>query len=510
MVNARQMVEVIKDGWAALLPSQKPKLYVRNGELVRIRNAEHGKQIQPVSKDAMHGALMRCAKWVRVKKSEKYGDYTDDDKPPNEVAADMLQYPHPGLPRLEAVVASPCFSHDGRLVDRPGFDEMAAIYYDEMERIDKVPAAPTSEDVLSARMLIEDDVFVDFPWTSRADKAAAWCALLVPFLRRMISGATPLHLIEAPTAGSGKGLLADIIAITFTGKPVEITTLPTEEEETRKKMTALLRTGKPIITFDNLPYGSKSAVLAAMITSQTWSDRRMGTQEMLEVSNRAIWVTTVNNPDFNVDLARRCIRIRISPEAGRPWERAEFKHASLREWVSEHRPEIVHALLTMLRYWVVQGMPRGSRSLGSFESWSRIMGGVLDTIGVPGFLESAHELYDNADTDSAEWTEFVRAWWAVFGDDPTQAKDLVELAKRHELLLTARGDRGPSSQSIRVGKSLARMRGRVVDGWRISMTQNQHSKAREYSLEPLTDEARKPLYIADMHGDPTPQRSWVD
>lgn len=502
IVNGRQVLDVIRDGWSALMLSERPKIYVRNGELVRIRDGENGKRIHPMTRDSTHGALMRSATWVRVKQSEQSGTYYVDDKPNPELAADMLSYPHPSLPRLEAVLTAPSFSHDGRLIDRPGFDEDAAIFYDEIEQIPPVLEAPTTDDVLAAKLLIEDDLFVDFPWTSQADKASAWCALLLPFVRRMVSGSTPLHLIEAPTAGSGKGLLADIVCLTFTGQEAEVTTLPTDEEETRKKLTSVLRAGKPIITFDNLPYGSKSATLAAMLTSHTWSDRKMGVQEMIEMTNRAVWITTVNNPDFNVDLARRCIRIRIAPDAGRPWERAVFKHPALREWVRSNRHRIVHALLTLIRYWVSLGMPRGTKTLGSFESWSRIMGGILDHIGVPGFLENTRELYDQADTDSAEWSEFVRCWWAVHDNEPATARQLVDLAKQHDLLLTVRGDRGPSSQSIRMGKALARMRGRVVDGWRIEMRANPHSKSREYVLEPMTEEARAPLYLRDLQPEP--------
>lgn len=511
VVNGRQIRLIIKDAWAAILKTERPKIYVRNHELVRIRDGEHGRRIHPMTKDAVHGALLRCATWVKAKQGDG-GSFFVDDKPNNEIALDMLAYPHPSLDRLEAVLHAPSFSAEGKLIEKAGYNEDSGIYYDELEKIPPVAKKPTSDQVLSARMLIEDDVFVDFPFTSRADKAAAWATLLVPFVRRMISGSTPLHLVEAPVAGSGKGLLADIACIAFMGREAEVTMLPTDEEETRKKVTSLLRAGRPVITFDNLPYGSKSAVLAAILTSRTWTDRKLGVQEMIEMSNRAIWITTVNNPDFNVDLARRCIRIRIVPDVVRPWERAEFKHKDLRGWCRSHRREIVHAILTIVQYWIAKGMPRSDRTLGSFEAWSRTMGGILDCVGVPGFLENAKDVYDESDTESAEWSEFVRCWWAVHESEPAAAKILVELAKRHELLTTIRGDRGPSSQSIRFGKALKRMRGRVVDGWRIDMRLNATSKSREYALEPITEEAKQPLYIADLHPDTAReiQSSWVD
>jgi len=41
-----------------------------------------------------------------------------------------------------------------------------------------------------------------------SDRAHAMAAILLPFMERMIEGLSPIHLIEAPTQGSGKGLLA--------------------------------------------------------------------------------------------------------------------------------------------------------------------------------------------------------------------------------------------------------------------------------------------------------------
>ena len=43
-----------------------------------------------------------------------------------------------------------------------------------------------------------------------ADLANAVAAFILRFVRLLIEGPTPLHLIESPTPGSGKGLLADV------------------------------------------------------------------------------------------------------------------------------------------------------------------------------------------------------------------------------------------------------------------------------------------------------------
>lgn len=495
VINGRQMSDIVRDSWEALRKAEKPKLYVKSNELVRILRSAGGARMHVLTKDAAFGALIRATRWVKVKEGE-HGTYYVDDKPPHEVAADVLAYPHPSIPRLASIVQAPVFDYDGRLITRGGFDEAAGIFHDKQIDIAEVPEAPHDDDVLSARMLISDDLFVDFPFCSRADYAAALGALLLPFVRAMISSSTPIHLIEAPTAGSGKGLIADLICIIFTGRPADVMTLPQDDEESRKRITAVLRLGKPIVSFDNLPYGSKSATLAAALTAHTWADRVLGKTEIVEIDNRATWLITVNNPDFNVDLARRCVRIRIDPGEARPWERQNFKHP-IREWTTDHRADLVHAILTLVQYWVSKGMPRAKRTLGSFDHWSRIIGGILDTIGVPGFLENTSELYDQADTDSAEWLEFVRHWWGRHENTGVTASLLISMATDCSLVPSVRGDRGSSSQRIRLGKALARMRGRVIGHWKIDRDFDSKTKAQMYQLTPVNEEGKEPIHISN-------------
>lgn len=51
----------------------------------------------------------------------------------------------------------------------------------------------------------------------------------------MIDGPTPLHLIEKPEAGTGAGLMIDIIATIVTGRAVSVMTASDNDEEWRKR-----------------------------------------------------------------------------------------------------------------------------------------------------------------------------------------------------------------------------------------------------------------------------------
>jgi hypothetical protein len=107
-------------------------------------------------------------------------------------------------------------------------------------------------------------------------------------------------------------------------------------------------------------------------------------------------------------------------------------------------------------------MPRGSKTVGSFEAWAAVMGGILDVVSVPGFLGNIDEMLEASDGEGAVWRVFVRQWWDRFGTADVGTSELYELALACEPPLPLGGG-GDHSRRIRLGKSLARMRDRMFD-----------------------------------------------
>ena len=71
---------------------------------------------------------------------------------------------------------------------------------------------------------------------------------------------------------------------------------------------------------------------------------------------------------------------------------------------------LVHALLTMVRYWLADGGPRPDQEgLSRFPAWAAMLGGILMSVGVDGFLANVEEFQDEVDSESAEWQSFVEA-----------------------------------------------------------------------------------------------------
>ena len=71
-----------------------------------------------------------------------------------------------------------------------------------------VPERPTMQELELAKGLIFKALLHDFPSVDAADKAHATGLFGLPYVPDLIHDPTPNHLIEAPTPGSGKGLLA--------------------------------------------------------------------------------------------------------------------------------------------------------------------------------------------------------------------------------------------------------------------------------------------------------------
>jgi putative DNA primase/helicase len=237
-----------------------------------------------------------------------------------------------------------------------------------------------------------------------------------------------------------------------------------------------------------------SAQLASVLTAETWTDRVLGQTRMIELANRCTWVITANNPRLSLEVARRCIRIRMDAKTDRPWDRQGFKHVPLRKWALEHRAELVHAVLVMVQGWLAAGSPSAGKTLGSFEPWAEVIGGILQFAGVPGFLEGADQFYDNADADGQEWREFTVAWWERHGSLWVSSGQLLKLVTQKDLLAHTVGDRTGRSPMIRLGKALSAARDRQFGDFRIAVGQNSSTKAAQYRLQPIT--SARPAHVS--------------
>ena len=499
IINNRQLRDVAADTLKAIeQANDPPAIFVRKGSLARVRQDEDGRPlIDIVCEDELRHRASRCANFIKVLRQ----DVMRATPLPLGVVKDILaaekSWP---FPALLGVTETPVLRPDGSVLDRPGYDPATRLVYVPGTgiSISAIPNAPTQTDAKEAAKFILDEVLVDFPFVADgqdgrfASRANMLGTELTPVVRPTIDGPTPLHVIDAPIAGSGKGLLSSVIAFIATGRPAALVSAPESDAEMRKAITAALLSGSSVLSIDNITVTLRWPSLSAAITAPVWDDRILGVSKTCNVPVRVTWLANGNNVRLGGDLPRRAVWIRIDPKHARPWQRSSFRHPQLLRWVAQHRGEIIGALLTMARAWYVAGRPACDISIGSFESWSEVVGGILAFAGVPGFLDNRNDMLEQADEDAPQWEAFLVAWQDEFGDEAVttaQVADRLDSALAADLraalpghLADALTDKSKSF-TRRLGRALAAIQDRRFNDASLRVTRatkDEHKNAHRW------------------------------
>ena len=453
---------------AMRLGNQPPELFLYGGLPVRLEQADGTPTVRPLTEDRLRHHLARYARWVKIgSKGERRPAL-----PPMHVVRDILAHPAPPFPPLDRIVEVPVFDRAGRIHLHRGYDGASRLFYAPAAdfEVPSITAHPSHREIKWARALWLSELMGDFPFISDAERAHALGLGLLPFLRDLINGPTPLHLVEKPSPGTGAGLLVDMLFWPALGREVGVMVEGRDEDEWRKRVTAKLSTSPVAIQLDNLRRRLDSAAVSAAITAMLWEDRVLGSTATVRLPVRCVWVATANNPTLSNEIARRTVRIRLDAKVDRPWLRERFRHPDLRAWARQHRADLVWAALTLGQAWMAAGRPLAAVTMGQFEEWARTVGGVLQVAEVPGFLTNLDEFYAASDVEAAAWRVLVSTWRARFGESPVGVAQLWSLltpAEGADPIDLDLGDGTDRALRTRFGKRMASMRDRVFGEVRI-------------------------------------------
>jgi len=382
-----------------------------------------------------------------------------------------------GVPHLEGVVETPILRPDGSVLQTPGYDQATGVLFIPSQTFIPVDQAPTPSDARAALAVLQEP-FADFPFAGPEHLAAAIAAQLTMFSRYAFSGPSPAIAIDAPTAGTGKSLLADTLGITGTGRPMARMSQAPDEAEERKRITAIAIAGDPAVLLDNVTRPLGSGALDAALTSEFWHDRVLGTNRTVTLPLRVLWLVTANNLQVNGDTARRVLNVRLDARTEHPEQRTAFRHPDLLAWVRQERARLVHAALTLLRAFFFAGAPAtGLSGWGSYEDWSRVVRGAVVFAGLRDPAETRSALRGRADAEVAALSGVLEGLETLCGADKLEAGELVDRmyaslhvhGRLHAALLELRPLRaGQVLDASAVGYTLRRYRERVVGGKRLT------------------------------------------
>jgi hypothetical protein len=131
-----------------------------------------------------------------------------------------------------------------------------------------------------------------------------------------------------------------------------------------------------------------------------WPYRRYS--RLAKGAMRCLWLAPGNNDATTGELARRIVRCRIDAGVPQPHIRTGFKHPDLRAWAKAERPRLIWAILTLVQNCLALGRPAGQITLGSYEGYCRVIGGILCAAGIDGFLSTMQTDQRRADNETAE------------------------------------------------------------------------------------------------------------
>jgi hypothetical protein len=478
IVISTEEYEVNETAAAAL--ARDASLYQRGGVLARVvRDTSpaaggirrpFAPRIEPLPPALLRERLTACAYWVVIRETKEGPVEVPAHPPAWSVSAVHSRADWPGVRHLEAVVDYPVLRPDGTILDRPGYDPDSGLLIELAGEPLGLPESPARADALGAvAQLLE--VVHDFPFASPCHQAAWLAALLTPLARFAFAGPAPLFLVDANVRAAGKGLLLDCISRILTGERFTVATYTSDEDELRKRITALALAGDRLVLFDNLEGHFGNAVLDAALTATSWEDRILGVNRMARAPLFVTWYATGNNVAVHADTSRRVCHIRLESPEERPEERSEFRHSDLLAWVGEHRPRLLAAALTILRAYFVAGRPRQELTpWGSFDGWSRLVRSAVVWAGLPDPRATCQLLQDTADVP-AESMSLLLACWERMDEDRqgmTAAEVIDRLYKNKNPLTAApdwHGDMRAAVEAL-VGKADSRLLGNRLRSYR--------------------------------------------
>jgi DNA polymerase-1 len=295
---------------------------------------------------------------------------------------------------------------NGIVVPDPGYDPRFSTYLD--------PKAPEICGVSFDRAIeLLTELHADFGWKDPQSRIHALARLITPYCRGLMRwhARFPFWHFCGNRPRAGKDYLAGVTQLLYEGHTCEDAPLERESEETRKRITAALMSGRRTMHFANCQGYIQDAVLTQAITSSTFAARNLGSTDAradLKLPNEIEFSMSANvGLTFREDIEPRTRKISLCFFDENPNGRT-FSKPDLHDWVLQHRPELLGAVGALVRRWIERGCPDGLTPFNSFPEWGNIVGGIMHTAGL------GDPCLPHADQDDIGGDRSERAMRAVY------------------------------------------------------------------------------------------------
>jgi putative DNA primase/helicase len=455
-------------GMAALVDAE---LYRRDRQIVYVARvparAADGRALQipgiaRVETPHLQHQLGRAAVWMRYDGRRRGWAQVDV---PVEIATTIAALPNEWpFSAITGVIATPTMRPDGTMLTEAGYDAATGYYLFDPPAMPTMPAMPTRADAMTALRLLLG-LLSEFPFADDASRAVALSLILSLVLRPALAPTVPLHVVSAPEAGSGKSFLFDLASLIAIGEVAPAIGRGLAPEETEKRLVGAALDGRVLILVDNVNGELRSEFLCQAVERPLIKPRPLGTSVMPTIANSFVCGANGINIEIADDLVRRTIQCTLDANVEEPYLR-QFRRDPVREILAD-RGRYVAAALTIVRAYVVAGMPGRPTPLASFGAWSDKVRGALIWLGQADPVDTIARLAV-ADPTRERRGEVFAAIAAAFPNGDFSVRELVQASEGRETLRAAlvgvAGGKDGGIGNERVGWWLRRNAGRIAGG----------------------------------------------
>ena len=350
--------------------------------------------------------------------------------PPTDVIAGVLRSLITQAPRLRTKTAIP-WLHGDHLVTTQGYHRGTGVWFQTPvpEQVHTFPADPTEAERDAAVEVVKEIYLGGFKPATAADGANILGTALMTVIQPASPDRSPMVLVSKPEQNSGGSWAARILTMTGIGADPDVENWPEDDEEEQRKMLfSSLREQPAAKMYDNVKGTLEGSALAIAAEARIIHGRVLGTSTSVSFTINCQIIFAGNGVTLDRDMIRRTNFINLEAFATDA-ERAEARRGRASTeplWLQLNHRRAVEALLTMVSRWLKHGMPRG-KTLDSYESTTGIVGGILESCGVSGWLDNrAGDTFEMLGDRELTEQDFVRSLWRVFGATPFTCTEVIE------------------------------------------------------------------------------------
>ena len=510
-ITADQLSQNLRATVDALGMVDLPIIFQRGQQLVRVAHLEDNVLLQgcsvpsgsvvisEIQKGLMQVKLQETIKWEKYSKQETR--WMPSDPCPKITTALLEGSGEWGkIPTLLGISEVPILTPQGDILASRGYDHRTKLYIEGSFQKLTIPENPTRDDAIRA-MEILFEPFQEFPFVDKElDKSVALSYILTLILRPQLPLA-PLFCFSSTTPGTGKGLMVELANLMVRGRDAAI--MPpvsgnSAEEETRKRITALLLQGIPSINLDNWTTAIGGEAMNTLLTATEWTDRKLGVSESVRLPSRITWSATGNNLSVLADMTRRSLLVRLDAGEEHP-EQREFKNPDVRQSVIQNRARYLSAIFTILKAFQLCTEKPNIKLLGRFEEWSRhvcwpiVWLGLPDPVTSQGLLKDAdpytddlrgvlEQIYNLKVSSHFTAGDLIKE---TVGMNTNSTHNEIQQRLRTVLMEVASDKSGSAINNKKLGRYFSKNAGRIVSGYVLrQLSQSANTKsAKQYHVE---------------------------